>query len=170
MPPPVIPLEIPSDDDWKRCKRDLTNLPDDYKDFLMQYGSGVVDDFLRVFNPAAENEHLNLISQAKIILSALEESSRNFPDMFSMPSYPATNGFLPFASTDNGDNIFWVVNGQNPNLWTIAVMGPRSPEVFRHESGFVEFLVAMIRSDIRCKIFPSDFPDAPPISFVATRE
>lgn len=168
MPPPAEPLEVPSDEQWKQCERDLTYLPSDYREFVQQYGTGVVDDFLWVFNPAAENEHLNLFSQSKIILAALEESSREFPDVFTMPRFPSRNGLLPFAGTDNGDNIFWVVNGRNPDEWTIAVMGPRSPELFRHHSGFVQFLISMIRSDLRCKVFPSDFPDDPPISFVAT--
>lgn len=168
MPVPAVPLEIPSDEDWKQCERILTALPDDYKAFLASYGTGVVDDFLWVFNPASKNTHLNLNAQIELILSALSQSERAFPEVFSMPRFPAANGFLPVAGTDNGDSLFWVVDGPKPNNWTIAVMGPRSPKVFSHNSGFVAFLRGLIRGDVHCDIFPSDFLRSPTVSFVAT--
>jgi len=169
MPLPPQPLEVPSWKDWRRYEHELTKLPGDYKEFIRRYGTGVIDDFLWVFNPAADNPYLNLISQAQSILPALEETSRKFPDLFSVPTFPEVSGFLPFASTDNGDNVFWVADGK-PDQWTIAVMGPRSPDCFYHGVGIVDFLVSMIRGDTRCRIFPADFPSDPPLKFVATRE
>ena len=169
MPPPAEPLDIPSPDDWKRCERELTKLPNDYKEFIRTYGTGCVDDFLYICNPIAPNESLNIISLAAHVLEALEEIACESPDHFSMPRFPTPGGFLPFGGTDNGDNLFWVTEGE-PDQWTVAVMGPRAPECFYHNAGMLDFLVAIIRRDVNCDVFRSSFPEPPPLTFAPIRE
>lgn len=48
-------------------------LPDDYKDFLREYGSGRVGQFLWIFNPFSKNENLNLERQVRLQAAVLRE-------------------------------------------------------------------------------------------------
>ena len=168
LPRPETPLEVPTDSDWDRCRSELTVLPSDYRELLSLYGTGVIDDFLWIYNPAAANEHVNLVSKARIVVAALGESASRFPSKFTMKMFPETGGYLPFAGTDNGDSIFWVTHGSDPNRWPIAVMGPRSPEVVQFDLSLVPFLVRLLRRELHCSIFPADFPSEQPLSFTAT--
>ncbi len=166
MPPPEEPLEVPTLGDWERCECEISPLPLDYRAFISAYGTGTVDDFLWVFNPASGNEFLNLVSQRRAILSALAITARQSPARFSMPRFPEPGGFLPFAGTDNGDSLFWVTAGE-PDAWTVAVMGPRAPDVYRYEGGLVAFLVAIIAEGFDCGGFPDDFPSGRKVDFAA---
>ena len=164
IPPPTSAVEIPSVDDWKQYERALTKLPEDYKSFIGVYGTGVIDNFMGVYNPAATNNYLNLLWQTKTILEALRVTSVEFPSAFPMARFPEPGGFLPFAGTDNGDTVFWVTEG-NPNAWTVAAMDARSPEVFSYEGGMVDFLIDVLSGCVQCPVFPSSFPGQKPISF-----
>lgn len=161
---PTNPLEVPTLDDWRDYERDLTVLPSDYKEFISLYGTGLVDQFLAVYNPASRNDYLNLLWQREAALSVLSEKVLRSPDMYPMTCFPEPEGFLPFAGTDNGDTLYWVTRGK-PADWTVAVMGPRNPKVFRYEGGMVDFLIAILRREVHCSVFPSGFPDPPPVSF-----
>lgn len=164
LPPPGIPLEVPSEDDWTRVESRLGSLPSDYRRFLSVYGTGLIDEFVWIFNPSTVNENVNLEQQSKTILEGLADSARQFPDVFTMPRYPEPCGFLPFGSTDNGDNLFWITKG-NPDDWTVAVMGPRSPDHVSHEGGMVDFLCSILSKEVQCKVFPDDFPADAPLEF-----
>jgi hypothetical protein len=76
----------------------------------------------------------------------------NFPTSFGIPIFPESDGYLPYGVTDNGDTLFWVTTGA-PGEWTMAVMGPREPEVFVFPGGVVEFL-----ADLLCRE-PARFGD-----------
>lgn len=155
--PPETPLEVPNESDWMRAERVLTRLPSDYREFLEAYGTGAIDQFLWVYNPASQNEYLNVIRQAERVLGALKETTEAFPSRFPMKRFPDRGGFLPCAITDNGDSVFWVTTGE-ADEWTIAVMGPRAPEVYSHHGGLVEFLYDVLTRRVVCDRFPLDFP------------
>ena len=165
-PPPEAALEVPSIEQWQDVERRLGSLPSDYRRFIETYGTGLLDEFVWIFSPCAANEYVNLESQAKVILDGLAQSAAEFPDVFGMPRHPDPGGFLPFGSTDNGDNLFWVTKG-NPDDWTVAVMGPRSPDCFYHDGGMVDFLTKLLGREFQCSIFPDDFPADAPLEFVA---
>jgi len=167
LAPPESPLEVPAESDWSRCKRDLGMLPSDFIDFLSIYGTGTIDEFLWIFNPASKNEFLEFESSIRRILEALRETASQFPGDFPMPIYPDPGGFLPFGTSDNGDTLFWVTEGE-PDEWKVAVMGPRSPDVFHFSGGMVEFLTQVLLRKVSCDRFPDDFPGDPPITFTPT--
>lgn len=157
MPAPSKGLEIPTVSDWAIIESQLGKLPSDYRAFIGSFGTGLIDNFLWVFSPCASNEFVNIASQASVILNGLAESARTFPDLFTLLRHPAPGGFLPFGSTDNGDNLFWVTKGE-PDSWTVAVMGPRSAECYYHNGGMSDFLCNLLERKIHCSIFPDDFP------------
>ncbi len=165
MPPPEKALEIPSDGDWARCEQAVGKLPADYREFLAVYGTGAIDFFLWVYNPASLNENLNLLNQQRVVLDDLRVFAQDFPEYYPMPIFPDPGGFLPFAGTDNGDNIFWVAEGA-PDTWHIALMGGRAPEVFHFNGGLSDFLVAILSRKFDCFVLPEDFPSEEKIEFI----
>ena len=166
LPPPVHPLEVPTSDDWSQTESGLASLPSNYRQFIEKYGTGLIDEFIWIFNPSTTNKYVNLYSQVNAVLASLADSAKQFPDVFAMPLHPEPGGFLPFGSTNNGDNLFWVTKGSSDE-WTVAVMGPRSPDVYRYDVGMVEFLRKVLSGEIQCKAFPDDFPADAPLEFAS---
>lgn len=166
VPPPEQPLEVPSASDWLKVEEALGSLPTDYHRFIETYGTGLLDEFVWIFSPNTKNEYVNLEDQSRVILNGLAQSAREFPDVFTMPRHPEPGGFLPFGSTDNGDNLFWLTKGA-PDDWTVVVMGPRSSDCYYHGGGMVDFLVKILGGEARCSIFPDDFPAEAPLEFAA---
>lgn len=164
LPPPSSPVDLPSEKDWKRVDAVLGTVPADYRTFVSIYGTGQIDQFIWILNPASANEYLNLVSGGRANLKALAESKGEFPETFTMSLFPNEEGFLPFGITDNGDTLYWVTGGA-PDEWTVAVMGPRAPETFHFRGGVVDFLLAVLNRRVICDRFPNDFPGDPPFAF-----
>jgi hypothetical protein len=62
LPPPAEPVEAGRSDGWAEIEAALgTGLPGDFEAFTERYGSGMVDDFLYLFNPFAAGEDGNLL-------------------------------------------------------------------------------------------------------------
>ena len=57
---PQRPSEQPSDNDWLEVEDQFGSLPNDFKVFLADYGTGWIDGFLWILDPARRNENLNL--------------------------------------------------------------------------------------------------------------
>ncbi|HAS1154445.1 TPA: SMI1/KNR4 family protein, partial [Enterobacter cloacae] len=109
-----------------------------------------------------KNEDVNFFEQYKFILEGLAYLIESDKDYYNYQLYPKDNGFIPLGVTDNGDYLFWVANSRdNSELWTVAIIAARSPEVEYFDGGLTDFLERLLRNKIRCKSFPDDFP--PPI-------
>ena len=148
--------------DWSAVESELgISVPDDYKDFIETYGTGRFDDFLNVLNPFSKIDNLNLIIQKEPILDSLAELRDTFGEDIPYNLFPAANGLLPFAGTDNGDTLFWQTNEQ-PDQWTIVVKDSREPEYQEYKENITSFLAKLFSREIICKIFPKDFPSSAP--------
>lgn len=136
IPPPARPRNVPTDDDWARAEARLgVRLPADYKDFLSTYGEGRVGDFLGIFVPESRNQWHDL-------RTALEQErqvfvARRFPLRFDL--FPAKPGLLPVGQTDNGDMLFYVVEGP-ADSWKLAFYESRGEDVEVFDGGLTEFL------------------------------
>lgn len=136
--------------------------PSDYIEFINEYGSGRIADFIVIFNPFSKNENVNFFKQCKFILEDINYLIESDKDYYNYQLYPKDNGLIPLGVTDNGDYLFWVVNSKdNSELWTVAIIAARSPEVEYFDGGLTDFLEGLLKNKIRCKSFPDDFP--PPV-------
>ncbi|KLR26633.1 hypothetical protein ABR26_02605 [Enterobacter bugandensis] len=143
---------------WPRIEDGLP-FPSDYIEFINEYGSGRIADFIVIFNPFSKNEDVNFFEQYKFILEDLNYLFESDKDYYNYQLYPKDNGLIPLGVTDNGDYLFWVVNSKdNSELWTVAIIAARSPGVEYFDSGLTDFLEGLLKNKIRCKSFPDDFP------------
>jgi hypothetical protein len=162
LPRPSNPQEATANYDWTNVEGELgTQLPIDYKEFINEYGTGKIDDFLVILNPFSQNKFVNLIERGRRELSAWLDLKQRFPQYYTDVLFPSPGGLFPFAGTDNGNSIFWRTNGV-PEAWTVTIFDPRGPEHFDYNGGMADFLSAVLTQSIQCDVFPRQFPSRSP--------
>jgi hypothetical protein len=165
LPPPETPVEPPGSDDWVAAEMALdVTLPPDFKAFVTRYGSGVIDDFLIVFNPAAKQASMPLVPATAFYLDLIRKVRGFAPDYVNVPIHPEPGGVLPWGTTGNGDVGYWVTSPyDDPALWSIAVFEGRGPEWFTHPGPLTKFLTDTLDRSIRVSVFPGDFLSEQPV-------
>lgn len=158
LPPPASPIETVSAKDWELYELVTgINLPDDYKAFFGVYGTGLIGGVITPYNPFCRRTMLkpsytcrDWMRQA---LGIQDAKWRFGKDTFSYALYPEPGGVLPWGSTDDGDQLFWLTSGA-PNEWTTLINEVRSSnfQVFRYS--MTAFLCAWITGELNCEIIP----------------
>ncbi|WP_081651639.1 SMI1/KNR4 family protein [Cupriavidus sp. WS] len=157
LPRPTTPVELPVNDDWSALEARLGIVfPQDYKQFIQEYGSGRIANFLWILNPFSKNSNINLENQLQIQRRVLADLSL-YGESIPYGVFPVPGGVLPFGITDNGDMLYWLTLNK-PEGWKIVVNESRSPEWEVFDLGFAEFLLQLIERRITCSAFPTNFP------------
>jgi hypothetical protein len=162
IPPPENPLNTGSNVDWENFITNLgTDLPSDYKKFIETYGTGGIDNFLWILTPFVSDENINFLKKQKELSDAYLQSKQNFPQYYKHDVFPQKGGLLPWAYTDNGDELYWLTDGE-PFNWKIIVYESRSPENHTYSLTMTEFLYQILTRELVCDAFPDDFPSDEP--------
>jgi len=135
-------------------------LPFEYKQFIETYGAGGIDNFLWFLNPFINEENIGLFIKYPIINNSYLISKQKSPDLFQHVVYPEKGGLFPFSYTDNGDTLFFLTEGE-PDNWPIIIYDARSPDYFQYTNSFIQFFYQLIIGQLKCSIFPNDFPNNP---------
>lgn len=158
LTPPVIPLNTGDEEQWKHFFGVLgTELPTDYIKFIQTYGTGGVDNFLWILTPFLDDENVNFLRRQKEMAEAYIQSKTSFPEYFKHDVFPEVGGLLPWAYTDNGDELYWLTDGK-PDEWKVVVYESRSSEYRTYSLNMTEFLFQILSKELVCDIFPEDFP------------
>jgi hypothetical protein len=160
--PPSIPQKIGNKDEWKKFENKLgVALPEDYKLFIETYGTGGIDNFIWLLTPFVQDKNINFTSRMNVMCNAYLESRDKFPQYYKHKVFPELGGILPWAYTDNGDEIYWLT-GKNSDEWSVVVYETRSPEYHEYAMTMVEFLYKIVTKELVCEAFPEDFPSEEP--------
>ena len=156
MPAPQSPRAAMGD--WSMVISTLgTALPGDYVDFINCYGTGCISQFLWIHNPFEANVHLCLLSRYSVILDADLDIRTSFPEEIPQPLFPEPGGLLPFATTDNGDRIYWLTKGA-PESWTVVVWESRGPHYAEFAMTMTRFLCGWLGGNLHVPMFsPADW-------------
>ncbi|MCP4247707.1 MAG: SMI1/KNR4 family protein [bacterium] len=159
FPPPKLPLETGSDQDWAPTEQAIgANLPDDFKAFTNLYGTGYINEFLWIRNPFAKLPALNLLERCREQLDALRILKADCGDAeVPYPVYPDPGGLFPWAGTDNGDVLYWSTLG-NPSQWTIVINEARGPIWEEYDCSMVAFLLRLLTGQVSSEVLPDGFP------------
>ena len=133
-----------------------TNLPKDYVDFISNYGSGIINNYIIIYSPFAELEYLELSRNIKSIRTALEKHN----NIYDFSIYPAKGGILPFGHTNDGDYLCWETNGE-PEEWSIFISGNEGKNV-KFKVNFHDFLYKVLLGEIICDSFSEDLIEQKP--------
>jgi hypothetical protein len=168
LSPPVSPVDPPDEDAWISAEKALgLSLPPDFKAYVTRYGSGRIDDFLVVFNPAARLASMRLVPAIATYLDLVREIRGFAPDEVIFPIHPESSGLLPWGTTGNGNVGYWVTSpSDDPALWSIAVSEARGPGWFTHPGPLTKFLADALDRKIRVSVFPTDWPSETPVFHV----
>lgn len=153
--------------DWAMVEMTLsTAIPEDYRTFIATWGPGTLGGFVHLFAPHVLNKTVRLPSGAQTFNESYATLKSGHPDRFPLPISPNTGGLLPFAITDNGDYLGWIVDTAAPaEDWPVAVLahGEGTPQHF--DEGFGPFMASFVAGDFRPKAFPGDLYEDLPLNF-----
>ena len=118
--PPPAPLTEPGDPvRWEKLQEQLgTQLPRDYGDFGMLYGSGTFAVGLRVWNPFGAGFLTGLATRCRGLREERGLLGRRGVAYGVFPDQP---GWLPFGDDELGSLLCWVTEGE-PDDWPILLM------------------------------------------------
>ena len=166
LPPPAHPVEAGRPDGWAEVEAALgTGLPSDFKAFTELYGSGTIDDFLYLFNPFTQGQDGNLLVERDRVLAGYRQTRAGFPDRLPWPPFPEPGGVLPLGRTDNGDELYWVTQGQ-PDGWPVALLEARAAVQEVHPMPVTGFLAALAANQLTSRVLPDDLLGRPSHQFI----
>jgi hypothetical protein len=165
LPPPADPVEPGRPDGWAEVEAALgTQLPGDFKAFTELYGSGMVDDFLYLFNPFAAGQDGNLLVEKDRVLAAYRQTRARFPDRLSLPPFPEEGGVLPLGRTENGDELYWVTE-RDPDGWPVALLEARAALLEVYPMPVTGLLAALAANQLTSRVLPDDVLGRPSHQF-----
>jgi hypothetical protein len=165
LPPPADPVEPGRPDGWAEVEAAIgTQLPGDFKAFTELYGSGMVDDFLYLFNPFAADQDGNLLVEKDRVLAAYRQTRARFPDRLSLPPFPEEGGVLPLGRTENGDELYWVTK-RDPDDWPVALLESRATLLEVHPMPVTGLLAALAANQLTSRVLPNDVLGRPSHQF-----
>ncbi|MDE6759820.1 MAG: SMI1/KNR4 family protein, partial [Lachnospiraceae bacterium] len=139
-----------------RVQKELgISFPKDYINFIDYYGTGGIGDFLWFLTLFEEDLNVNYKKRSSVMLDAYQESKQKLPEYYSHNLYLEDNGLLPFAYTDNGDELYWLTKGK-PEQWHVVIYESRSPKFYYYAMGLIEFLYKIVKKLMSCEIFDDD--------------
>jgi hypothetical protein len=118
------------------------------------YGQGSFDEFLWLLHPTSPNPNLNLIEE----LHALREALALDPDGVG----PRPEELVPWASTDNGDYVYWKFDSERRLGGSVIVNEARGDAWPEYDLSATDWLLAILSGRLRVPIFPDDFPSRHP--------
>jgi hypothetical protein len=113
------PENIPSEKDINLAEKLVGfQLPNSYKQFVSQFGTGLLCGLFNIFVPGVKNENINLVDQSKKSHSRLMKGIEHGFWKYAEPK--ADTEWLKtlkiFGSSDNGDMLSWdvqkIINGE----------------------------------------------------------
>ncbi len=157
--PPPAPSQAVETIDWSSQEDALgVEVPEDFKVFVATYGAkgGALGDFIQILSPVTSKRSVQLARAAVRENDAYATLKAHHPHAFPLQILPEPGSFLPWAVTDNGDYLGWIVGDGPSSDWPVAVLDDESgvPEVF--EISFGDFMVGLVKGEITPSAFPGN--------------
>ena len=100
VPPPAKPFEVGTLAEWAKVEAELgTQLPQDYRDFVFAYGSGLFAGLYRVYNPFSGRSTSPYCHNSKKSAIGIGHLGRNLPSGFLIPIILKLVACFPGATT-----------------------------------------------------------------------
>lgn len=158
LPIPDHPIEAAESNKWELFE--LVSgiaLPTDYKQYLEHYGTGIIGSVVIPYNPfclrSLPKVHQTCRDWMRQLLGIQDLKQHFGTAVFPYPIYPESGGALPWGSTENGDQLFWLTEGE-PDSWTVVINEARSSEFEQFDKTMTTFLHNWIQDELQSRILP----------------
>ncbi|CAN3985902.1 SMI1/KNR4 family protein [Kitasatospora purpeofusca] len=157
--------------DWEEIARSTgLRVPADYRDFVAVFGGGELNEYLAVRIPPVEGR------PESRLLEGLGFDPREEPQPgggAGAVELSEEGRLLPFATTINGDVVFWICDSLDPESWDVVVFRRQvsygTAPWRRYGMGFGEFLVGALDGALP-NPFSDDSWNLPPHEYRNWRE
>ncbi len=161
VPPPDTPFR--GEAGWPDLFAEFgTSLPAEYVALMDRYGGGMFGKWLQFATPLRAKR--SLAAFANGITGAYRSVRDEFPEYCPLPVWPEPGGFLPFASSIDGDSLAWLVDG-DPDRWPLVVVPRHRDQGPPLAAGLTELLLAWLRGHPAPAEFPALDPLDDPLEF-----
>jgi len=144
VPPPKKPKGVGTAAQWSKAESELgISLPDDYRQFIETYGSGLFAGFYVIYSPGEKSPYSNLVKRQKL-MQPIYESHEDRP----YAVHPERPGLLVWGADENGNYYYWLTKG-TPDKWTVVAEHGREEEFDHHKCSMVKFLLGVQQLKIR---------------------
>ena len=149
IPPPANPADVGTRTQWTAIEKDLgTQLPEDYKSFIDQYGSGEFAGFYVVYNPFSADPNGNLVDGFHRLSKQYAQDHEVDPDRYPFAFFPDKPGLIPWGHDTNGNYYFWLAEG-DPETWVVVSDETRGDGFARYKMSFGKFLEGVLTKKIK---------------------
>lgn len=141
--------------DWKEIEREFgLELPQDYKEFIEHYGSGVLCASIRIWSPFEFLKHPKHKGPRRgwIHLTGIYTDWQGKPVGLPYPVFPEISGLLPWGVYADVDALAWYTKGE-PKEWYTILHSLETEFIELKGIGFADFLLAAIEGKLS---LPSD--------------
>ncbi|MEX0725443.1 MAG: hypothetical protein WD065_04185 [Planctomycetaceae bacterium] len=161
VPPPKLPLEIGTPEQWEAIQNDLkTRLPSDFCDYGMTYGSGYFDNpivgQIRTNSPFG-SKYRSQVDYYSIVVQEFKDEEGDEYIPYSV--FPNSPGLLIWATDVHGNEFHWLTEGL-PDDWPIIIRG-RGDEWERYNGPMTSFLAKLFTRAFKTEVWPEAFYDTP---------
>lgn len=155
LPRPQTKQAVP---DWDATEAALQAvLPTDYRNLIEAFGAGLIDDYFLLLEPGCSNDVYDLIKISGEREHA-NEALWKFEDK-PVEMEPAANRLICWATTDNGEYLYWLVQDADvPDSRPILLNSESGEEWERYDMTVTRFLTLVLRGEIRSHVFWDRFP------------
>ncbi len=150
----VVPPARPrlGETSWDEVAEQLgTGLPAEYRVLMERYGAGEWRGWLGFFGRD------ELVGQVETLTGFHRELREQFPQFEPLSMWPERGGFLPFATSIDGDELGWVTVG-DPDGWPVLLVPHDDEPVPAWRVGLVDGLLGWARG-----YAPPGMPEADPL-------
>lgn len=143
IPPPEHPTEIGTNKQWEAVEKELgTPLPEDYREFVFAYGTGLFANLYRVLNPFSVSKYSAIVPVLEMMRGSWDQIESPYP------LFPDQGGILSWGNDENGNEYFWLVKGK-PDEWKVVQNNTRGTGFKEQKCSMSEFLVGILEKKIK---------------------
>lgn len=148
--------------DWSRMESEFgISFPSDFRDFTRVFGAGLLDGYVSISVPDAENRFIDLIRRSEEYLHSLNGVRGTLPVQLAYPLESRIGGLIVWGVNEDADLCCWIPEG-DPDEWRVGVYSRTFNDWMEYQCGFAEFLVGVMSGEIESPFARSDFPSRLP--------